>query len=83
MRPVCRMYTGDRGLEKGHRVEEWNYQRFRDNKLQRVLVRLILIFTSCKEVNFKCEFWNKQFIIFFETPCSIFSPRNIELMWLL
>lgn len=41
MRPVCRMYSGDRGLEKGHRVEEWNYQRFRDNKLQRVLVSLI------------------------------------------
>lgn len=74
MRLVCRVYTGDGGLEKGLRVEEWNYQRFRDNKLQRVLVRLILIFTSCKKVNFKCEFWNKQFLIFLKLPAPYSAP---------
>lgn len=34
MRPVCVAFTrGLGGVEKGSRVEEWNYQRFRDNKL--------------------------------------------------
>lgn len=51
MRLLCVEFTRGGGLEKVHGVEEWNYQRFRDNKLQRLLVRFILIFISCKEVN--------------------------------
>lgn len=52
---MCRIYTGvgGRGVEKGSRVEEWNYQRFGDNKLQGVLMRFIFMFTSCKEISTK------------------------------
>lgn len=53
MRPVCVEFTQGVGVWRRDpvRVEEWNYQRFRENKLQRVLMRLTFIFTSCKKVN--------------------------------
>lgn len=42
------------------RVKELNYQRFRDNRLQRVLLRLIFIFIACKEMDIKWEFESKH-----------------------
>lgn len=77
MRPVCVAFTP--GGREAVRVEEWNYQRFRDSKLQRDLLRLIFIFTTCRDISIKCEFYSKHsFQIFYKRPALCSAPEILN-----